>query len=340
MVLQYPRSTAVRIYYTDLEEEYLDALEATPEKNAAELEVIRRNAEDFDKHRKNVMWWANEAQLAENKWLYYNRKGSELEREIALVQLDREFLKCKLTEKKEQAALEKERLMYDPDHNHIFELELLQKKFMKPIYVTMIDPKIVNTLSKSQAEKLNTITSKRRGKKKKAQEESDSVGKSDKPALKYKMEKYMSAEEVIRLDLKTESEDERDRCNANSNEAWERGITYDMFRRPSKTDIRYYTINDFEPVFKPKDDFTEDFCKILYIPKPKNKKNVKAREDYFDKLKAHLNTKKEYYTPIEGVWKVDLNTLDMFLKNAFIAEYGNQALKEQAERDYAEIFKY
>jgi hypothetical protein len=344
----------VRQYYTLLEREYIQALQNKKPDNKKMLDTLMRHAEDFKKYQKDLWYWSSEVVLQQNKLNALNKKVQHLEHVEAAVDISNALARAKLAQLDEQHREYKKVLARDGDPH--MELKAIKKKHLRPVYISYVEPVVVNTLSEKRLQK-----------KKKPEAE---------PKMKYKMEKYMSREKVIEMGLQTESEDERDQREAQSGKVWEKGITFNTKRKPEKTDIAYYSISLTKP---------EKYVKKLYIPKihkmppplimippvPKKKSPAeqKAEKDakkkksmdskpattkieaeekkdtkgpmtpnHFEKLKDFLNSNKEYHTPMDDVWKTSIAVMETYLKNALFTDFSNPLFKQQVEFEYNKRF--
>jgi hypothetical protein len=339
MVSHYPKSVAVRLYYTQLEDDYLEALQKSRPENQKTFDTLMKLKDDFLTYKKDLWYWQGEELMAQNQLKYYNNKVLELEAELSAVDFANQLSQAKLNNLKEKKKETKEYLA--SIGNEYMEFKALQKQFLKPIYAVLVNPKEVNIKLTAQSPSPQT---------------------AKKP---YKMEKYMPREKVIEMGLTTESEDEMDLQEKREDNIWTSGITYDISDKPLKSQIRYYKICEIKP---------SGYSKTFYIPKykapskskkkPATESNISQEKEsnestsdvkktrktikktpsissnYLERLKEFLNSKKEYYTPISNIWKTNLSTISDFLTNLFIKENITPEIKLLAERQYNSRMSY
>jgi len=151
------KSNIVRRYYIQLEEDYISALESSQEKNKKILDTIEQNVKTL---KKESIFYAHESELWKKKAISENkiRKIAENDRdeaEIYNIYAEMKAEQCK----KNMIELEQS-IMEEPELDYYLELEVLKKKYMKPIEVYLVDPqKFIKTPIPSIKQRQTSIDS-------------------------------------------------------------------------------------------------------------------------------------------------------------------------------------
>lgn len=361
-ITPYPKSMAVRMYYIQLEKDYVTALLATETENKKVYDSHQRFVTDFQQYKKDMWYWEGETQYAQTKLTTINKDVKRLEQEKVHSEISNDLAQAQILKLKQEKKFHKEQLIREG--NHQARLHALVKRHLIPIYVSYFDPVQVNTLPEDEVRRLRDL-------------------RGNQPERVYKMEKYMPRARVLELGLQTESEDEIDQQDANYGKIWEKGITFDMKLKPTSDMVAYYQITKKKvenhvkklyiidprkrissapltmPVIKPSnsiistaesDGLTDGIVMADAIDvstvEPDNSSNgfsTKSRSrtklpdrtiNYLDKLIEFLNSNPTYETPIKNVWKTSLGVIEKFVKQAVIDDFSNPTFNEQVDHEY------